>query len=240
MAFTPESRAKGAARVAENRARRAAGLAPLPGARSHKAPSKRAPKAQPTITLSPADQTSAPPAQTLGDPGESPAKQLHSMLMMLFGPINYMLHRAGGFDLIEEEVDLILIPAERIAIRHGLAAGSGQINPDLFDGLQIAVGVIGYGIRVSPQIAAKRAGSGSGAGGGQPAGAPRGGSPVGNSQGPSTPPVNGMAGASWSAVTPESLFADVGIVAESISSNGNSRPPGVDTRLPGQTGSGGG
>jgi len=240
MAFTEEARAKALATQRENRERKAAGLPPVKPKRA--ASRRRArPAARPTITLTPPDLTAsaAPAPQTLGDPGQTPAAALHQTLLIVFGPINYLLERSGGFDLTEEEFNLIFVPLERIIVRRGIGA-SGQVPPDLFDALQVAVGVLTYGVRVAPKIAARRDAGGRGAGSRPGPAQPGGRSATGGNQTPGAAPGSGVGQPEWTTITPESIFADVGYVAANHSGNGHDADAQSDPRLTGSSGSSGG
>lgn len=249
MAFTAESRAAGQATAAENRQRKAAGLPPLATPKKRTAGKRRVAaasrKSGPTITLTPPDVTASTPPQSdpgapqaLGDPGNPPDASLHRSLMVVFGPINYLLHKLGGFDLMEDEANMILIPAERILVRRGLAA-HGQLPPDLFDGIQIAVGVMTYGIRLAPAIAAKRTVGGRGGSGGGAAAHP-GQSPRGGNQAPGVPTGPDLGPGFGPALTAADVFAQFGNVAEVHPGNGFMPHPGNGAGNVGSPGASGG
>jgi hypothetical protein len=90
--------------------------------------------------------------RTVFNPGKPPNEDVHDAIIGVFGIVNELLEKAGHYDLMESEVNLIFIPAERILARHNKLGVGGKISPDALDIIQISIGLGSYGVRISPSV----------------------------------------------------------------------------------------
>lgn len=70
--------------------------------------------------------------------------QIHESLMMGFGALTMFM--AVHLRPTRDELEMVLLPAERIVLRR--TGELGDINPDVYDCIQIGLGMLLYGARI--------------------------------------------------------------------------------------------